>query len=716
MLKRLLARKNPLLGGIFAAIIPIAMAALMPQSWRDIAVAQSEDVLMRATAGFHQSAGSPARIVVVDIDQATIQEVGAWPWPRERLANLVDRLASTKPAAVAFDMLLADADPRSPLAEIGRRGIGLEAATLENLKRAVPDGDALLADALARVPSVLGLVLGSGHPDHVPAAQVLIRGSGALLPLWQGEGVVGPHHSLLPAVSGLGVIAMPGDGDGVIRRLPLFVAANNRPYPGLALETLRVGQEASAFFVEGPPAAMIVGALRLRLPENTLLRLIPGRFDDAGIRHISAREFLAGTRSIEQGTLVLIGGSAPELGGLRTAQDDTLVPAVTIQARGLAQLLSGVVPMALPNAEAISAGLVVLMTALAIAAALTLGPIYGLGALAGGLLCLFSVSSWAFISANWLWVPLLPAITSIMAFSGSSVILFVEVRRREARIRHRFEQHLAPQVVSMIVADPSLLKLKGEKREITALFTDVEDFTAMTERADPETLVQVLDTYFEGLAEILVRHGSMIDKIVGDALHAFFNAPVDLMDHPAKALACAIEMANWSAKFCKSPAAAAIGFGRTRIGIETGPAIVGDVGIRSKLDYTAHGAVVNSAARLEAANKLFGSTICLGPKISSLLPKDALRPLGEVRLRGFSKASRVFEPWPETALPQWRQRYLDALQMADIDPAQAAGLFRALASEASGDMVCRVLALKYAPTQLELGSPDGHEGNPSPAA
>ncbi len=716
MPERLLALRNPLLAGIFAAIVPLALVALMPQSWRDIAVAQSEDALMRATAGFHQPAGLPTRIVVLDIDQATIQEVGPWPWPRERLADLVERLASTKPAVVALDMLLADADPRSPLEEIKRRRIGIESTTLENLKRVVPDGDALLADALARVPSVLGLVLGPGHPDHVPAAQVLIRGSGTLQPLWQGEGVVGPHSALLPAVSGLGVVAMPGDGDGVIRRLPLFVVANNRPYPGLALETLRVGQDASAFVVEGSPAAIIVGALRLTLPESALLRLVPRWFDHVDIRHISARDILVGTNPIEQGALVLVGGSAPELGGLRTAQDDALVAAVTIQARGLAQLLSGVVPLALPNAETISAALVVLMTAFAIAAALTLGPIHGVGALAGGLLCLFAVSGWAFISANWLWVPLLPAITSIMAFSGSSVILFVDVRRREARIRHRFEQHLAPQVVSMIVANPSLLKLKGEKREITALFTDVEDFTAMTERADPEALVRILDTYFEGLAEILVRHGSMIDKIVGDALHAFFNAPVDLVDHPAKALACAIEMASWSDTFCKSPAAAAIGFGRTRIGLETGFAIVGDVGIRSKLDYTAHGAVVNSAARLEAANKLFGSTICLGPNIASLLPKDALRPLGEVRLRGFSEASRVFEPWPETTLPQWRQRYLAAIQIAQIDPAQAAKDFRALDSEASGDLVCRVLALKYDPAPVEPGLPDIRQGPPSSAA
>jgi adenylate cyclase len=687
--KRRFATRIPLLTGVLAAAVVVMLAALLSQAWREIAMAQAEDAVMRVANLLQVEPAPKPDIVVVDIDQATIQQIGAWPWPRERLGALVGRMATTKPAALALDMLLADADPRSPIAELKRRGAALEADTLAALTRAAPDGDAVLAGVLAEVPGVLGLVLDPAQTGHAPAAQVLVRGTGKLHPLWQGAGIIGPHRPLMQAASGLGIIALPGDADGVIRRLPLFVTAAGAPYPGLALEILRVWQDASAFVVQGPPAAVLVGDRRLTLPDDALLRLVPGRFDGPAIRHVSARDILSGASTIAPGAFVLVGGSAPALGGLRIAQDDALVPAVTIQARALAQVLAGIVPRAPPQAGILQAVLLLLAPGLAIWAALALGPVHGLLALISGLASLLAASVGLFLGGHWLLAPLLPAVAAVTAFGGTSVVSFVETRRREARIRQRFEQHLAPQVVSMIIADPGLLKLRGEKREITALFTDVEDFTAMTERAEPEALVGVLDDYFEGLAEILVRHGGMIDKIVGDAIHAFFNAPLDLADHPAKALACAIDIAHWSDAFRSRPAARAIGFGRTRIGIETGPAVVGDVGIRSKLDYTAHGAVVNSAARLEAANKIFASTICLGPRISGLLPQEALRPLGEVQLRGFSTASRVFEPWPEATSPAWRQRYIDAAALAERNPPAAAALFEELAEEAAGDDVCR---------------------------
>ena len=167
--------------------------------------------------------------------------------------------------------------------------------------------------------------------------------------------------------------------------------------------------------------------------------------------------------------------------------------------------------------------------------------------------------------------------------------------------RRRLEQHLAPAVVRRIVEQPDLVKLNGEWREVSALFTDIEGFTATTHRAGaPRIWWQRSTCIFEGVAGIVINHGGMIDKIVGDAVHALFNAPLDLEDHPQRAVECAIAIQTWSEDFRRRAPAAAIELGRTRIGIETGLAIVGDVGIRSKLDYTAHGDAVNMAARLEA--------------------------------------------------------------------------------------------------------------------
>jgi adenylate cyclase len=206
-------------------------------------------------------------------------------------------------------------------------------------------------------------------------------------------------------------------------------------------------------------------------------------------------------------------------------------------------------------------------------------------------------------------------------------------RRREASLRRRFEQHLSPSVVARIAANPDVLRLNGEMRQITALFSDIEGFSAISRTARPEELIATLDDYFEGVATIIIRHGGMIDKFVGDAVHAFFNMPLDLPDHVDKAVLCAQEIIRWTQEYQQTSLPERIGLGRTRIGLETGDAVVGDVGLATKLDYTAYGHAVNIASRLEDLNKQFGTAICVGPcaaTVSSL----PLRSLGLVELRG----------------------------------------------------------------------------------
>jgi adenylate cyclase len=288
--------------------------------------------------------------------------------------------------------------------------------------------------------------------------------------------------------------------------------------------------------------------------------------------------------------------------------------------------------------------------------------------------------------------PLTPALAAALVFVITSVTSFAVTRRREALVRHRFEQHLAPAVVRRIVEEPGLMKLSGERREVTAFFTDVEEFTAMTHRASPEALIAALDHYFEGVASIVIEHGGMIDKIVGDAVHAFFNAPIDLPDHPRRAVECAIAVRTWAQGYRSRPEPAAIGFGRTRIGIETGPVIVGDVGIRAKLDYTAHGDGVNAAARLEAANKQLGSTICVGPEAAARCDPALFRPLGTITVRGREETLPVFEPWPDDIASDWRERYSAACGLIDSDRERAATLFDALAAERPDDPVPRRMA------------------------
>ena len=172
-----------------------------------------------------------------------------------------------------------------------------------------------------------------------------------------------------------------------------------------------------------------------------------------------------------------------------------------------------------------------------------------------------------------------------------------------------------------------------------------EGFTALTEHIGPERMVSLLDHYVDTVANLIVGHGGMVDKIVGDGLIAFFNAPVDLPDHAQRAVACALEIVAATEALRREPQWAEIGLGRTRVGIETGPAVLGDVGRGIRRNYTALGRAVNVAARLEAANKSFGSSIALGPGTAAALEgKYKLRHLGRIELRGIAEAVDVFEP------------------------------------------------------------------------
>jgi adenylate cyclase len=290
--------------------------------------------------------------------------------------------------------------------------------------------------------------------------------------------------------------------------------------------------------------------------------------------------------------------------------------------------------------------------------------------------------------------PLLPTIVGTIIFMAASMTSYAVIRRREALMRRRFEQHLAPAVVRRIFDKPGGRKLIGEQRDVTALFTDIEGFCAMTRHADPAVLLAILDDYFDGMATIIVAHGGMIDKIVGDAVHAFFNAAIDLEDHPRKAIECAIALRSWAETFGRRPEATMIGFGRTRIGIETGPAIVGDIGIRAKLDYTAHGDAVNVAARLEHANKELGSSICVGPVAACRCNQSLLRPLGNITIDGRDDKSAVFEPWRCGTSEAWRERYLAAVSLYERDPAGAADVLDQLAADQPDDPVPQSIAFR----------------------
>jgi adenylate cyclase len=603
-------RRHVLVGSACLALL-LAGWLSSPGGWRDTLRERSFDLLLPYLS--RPAASAPA-VVVVDIDRAALARFGPWPWPRERMARLVTAVAAGKPAALALDILFAE--PR--------------------------DGDAELARALSALPSALGFVLEpTGTGEDLRATPILFRAAVALPDVWRAGGAIGPDADLADAAQGMGALVAAADQDGPIRRVPLMVLTGNRARPGLAVEAVRLAEKAEALLVN-PDGRLMVGARTLPLGRDGMLRLV--RFSAGPVMPAAGLMEDPGTRGPLAGRIVLIGSSAPEAGGLRVTPASPATPTVAIQAAAVEAILRGEVytrPSWVEFLEPIAAAF---LGALGLVIAARLRP--ATAALVAVLLCLAwtTAAAAAVPGLGALLDPSGPPLVALLAFVLAAIARFARDEWHARLLRLSFEQHLAPEVVRRIAADPAAVRLRGEMREVTALFTDIEDFTGMTERAEPADLVALLDLYFDAATRIVIDHGGMIDKIVGDAIHAIFNAPFALEDHPQRAVASALALIDATEAVRRSPLGLRLCLGRTRVGIETGPAIVGDVGGSRKLDYTAHGNAVNAAARLEAANKVFGSAICIGPGAAARLSPATIRRIGALTLRGQSGETVVYTP------------------------------------------------------------------------
>ncbi len=580
------------------------------------------------------SARPEGAIIVVDIDRESLAERGSWPWPRGETAKLLDVVFKEGASAVALDIVFSRPDQRSPGSVARRLTRETGIAAFSEIAAALPDGDFLLSAALQNHPVIMASVLDPSGTPLGTTPPLLVRGAVKLGGAWESAGVQLPLPEFTRAAAGVGVASLQGDQDGRIRRVPLLVRVGDKTAPSLAAEAVRVAGEASGYFLTGPGLTLTVGNAEVELPTTGMLRLLPASATPATLR-IMAADILSGRANgaAFKGATVFIGSSAPELGGLRPSLIGPLTPSVELHARAAWQIAAGISPLRLPFATAVELCCSMVIAAFMVWLTLRMRPA-GAALAALAVAGIILVSACALAARDVLIDPMPQLAVLAAAFLGTSGGAYAETRRREATLRRRFEQHLAPGVVERIAAAPEGLKLAGEWRCITALFTDIEGFSTTAANVTPEQLILVLDGYFEGVASIIIRHGGMIDKFVGDAVHAFFNMPFDMRMHADHAISCAVEIARWTEQHRQEGLAAEIALGRTRIGIETGDAIVGDVGFSTKLDYTAHGTAVNVAARLEALNKDFGTAICVGPGTAAACVNSNLRPLGKADVRG----------------------------------------------------------------------------------
>ncbi len=587
---------------------------------------------------------------VVDIDEASLREFGQWPWPRNRIAALVDRLSDMGAAAIAFDVLFAEPDRLSPR-NVVRDVTGVDPSLLGKL----PDNDEILSQSIAGKPVVLGFGL-SNEGNYLPPVKAGFA--------YTGESPFGAPPAIRAATplqpqlqanaAGLGHISLnPGTSSAVVRAVPLFLSDGKQLYPSLALEALRVAQGASTYILDAAPDTA-----------NTLTRVKIGNFvvpvtasgelwlyvsPDTAKRYISASKILtAGAASADiaaaiEGSIVFIGTSASGLQDVRTTALGENVPGVSIHAQIVEQILSGRFLSRPDWADGLEILSIAVLGSLLVIVTTFVNPAV---ALACGLLITFFalVASWiAFLYGGLLFDPMAPIVSGSITHFAATAFRFLVTDRERRDVRRAFGHYLSPSLLHRIEHTRDALRLGGDERELTVMFVDVRNFTQISEEITPSAVVAFLNTLLDALSHHVIANDGTLDKFIGDSIMAFWNAPVDVSDHAGKAVRAALGMRETLARLNSSDA---FGFGNRQvaigIGIHTGLACVGNMGAETRFNYTAVGDAVNIAARIESACKDVNFDVLVSEQTAGLLPDCALLEAGALTLKGKSTRTKLF--------------------------------------------------------------------------
>ena len=663
------------------------------------------------------------RVVIVDIDNRSLLELGQFPWPRHHIAAMVDNLFDRYGiATLGFDALFAEPDGQGGSEHIRRMAQEESDLQLRAKLEAIADsasGDGVFAGSFAGRPVVLGFHFddsGNGvgllpeptFEDDGFMRHTLFAASGtgyaANLPELQGAALAGGFFSN-PLV----------DADGITRRLPLLAEYDGALYPSLALamataylDEIVVPEFGEAEIEAGIPImeALVVGERLIPIDSRGAVQ-IPYRGPQGSFRYISAVDVINGEVALPEllkDRIVIMGATAVGLFDLQSTPVQKDFAGVEVHANVITGILDQSFKHLSPFSWAIElASIIVLGVALTFL-------LPWLSPLAGGLVTL-ALLALATLVNLYLWQYeklLLPIAGTLAVIVGVYVVdviygFFVESRSKR-QIRRAFSSFLAPELVQQLVDDPRRLRLEGESREMTFLFTDIASFTTFSEKADPEVLVSMLNTYLDEVCNIIMDHGGTVDKIIGDAVFALFNAPLDHTDHAQQAVQSAIEIDRFAREFNEEQEFA---FGITRIGVNTGTAVVGNFGGERRFDYTAHGDAVNTAARMEGVNKYLGTRICVSETAVNLCKDSdiAFRPVGSLVLKGKTEGIRAYEVFiSDQYQPEQFEQYIAAFELLEQGSSEAREWFTQLKAAYPGDplVALHLKRLEQGDTGIEI--------------
>ena len=595
-------------------------------------------------------------VTIVDIDEASLAKLGQFPWPRTRIADLITALTKLGAVVIAFDIVFSEPDRLNPdvAADTFR---DLDEETRSRL-RALPSNDQILADAMRRSRVVLGE---SGLPQvqsefdkSLPLTGLAMLGEEPQPFMLEWPGLLRNVPLLEAAAAGRGLFTIWPERDGIVRRVPVMMLAQGATMPSLSFEMLRVATGTDTIFIKSDQAGIkSIGVKGFQIPTDRNGQLwVHFAHHDPKIL-VSALDVIEGKVAPEKikGQLVLIGTSAVGLNDNKTTPVDPSMPGVEIHAQVIESALTRAV-LTQPNyGIAVELCAAILFGILVIAFAPLFGPVtlVAVGALFATLLI---GTSWYFYTQHRLLIdftyPLLSTTSIYLTLIFTS---FVREQRQRKQIRTAFAQYMSPTLVEQLAQSPEKLVLGGEEREMTIMFSDVRGFTAISEsyKNDPQGLTALMNRFLTPLTNAILERKGYIDKYMGDAIMAFWNAPLDDREHQVNACEAAVDMLERIDLLNKQREFEAKEGGHVYIplnvgvGLNTGTCVVGNMGSDLRFDYSVLGDSVNLASRLEGQSKEYGFPIIVGSRTAlAAREKFAILELDFIMVKGKKEPEVIY--------------------------------------------------------------------------
>ncbi len=586
-------------------------------------------------------------VTIVNISERDIERYGQWPWPRHIMAALVAKLNQHGAKIINLNILFAEADRMGGVEYL--KSFPMDNKTRELLGGVLLDTDAILGNVLKESNVILMQSVKNDFDKNYPSTTQIIQKGNAKQWLWNYPGIVSIFGKISHGAKGVGVNITAPEPDGVVRKMPMLILLNsNKIYPSMILENVRVIHQSKRIKVVAGPNGIedVLVKKNVGVPVNKNAEMYIHYAEPSRYVYIDAQDILedkVNERKIN-GRIIVVGLDAAGLSNLK----DTPFQLMTdqqITAQAIDTLLEGsylIRPAGIEKNEIMIMGLLGLLLILVIPKAGILWSVPLLIMTTGSVV---ATSWYGYTEKGWLIDASFPVLFLAIIWSHSVYNNFVTQFKLRQQIKKQFEHYLAPDMVLKLQKDPSLLKLGGETKNMTFMFSDIRGFTPISEKfkSNPEGLTKLINRFLTKMTNVIIANGGTIDKFMGDCIMAFWNAPIDNPQHKKLAVKSAVEMQEELTKLNLLLVAEGLPKINIGIGINSGTALVGNMGSMQRFDYSVIGDAVNLASRLESSSKDLKETLVISEETTKGLDKAFdFKYIDSIKVKGKTEKIKVY--------------------------------------------------------------------------